>query len=110
MKYYKHKTTGDVYAYETEQDRDEYGPTELVLMTQAEVDKHLNPAPTTEQLSENARAKRDTLLSACDWTQTNDAPVNKEAWATYRQALRDIPEQAGFPETINWPTPPNDVS
>lgn len=68
------------------------------------------PQPTTEQLAAQARSKRDALLSACDWTQTNDAPVDKEAWATYRQALRDVPEQAGFPETINWPIPPNDVS
>lgn len=68
------------------------------------------PQPTTEQLATQARAKRDSLLSACDWTQVSDAPVDQEAWATYRQALRDITLQDGFPETINWPTPPNDVS
>lgn len=64
------------------------------------------PQPTTEQLADQARAKRDTLLSTSDWTQVGDAPVDKEAWASYRQALRDIPEQAGFPETINWPAHP----
>lgn len=106
MKYYKHKTTGEVYAYENEQDREEYGPAELALMTQTEVDKHLNPVPSIEQLAANARAKRDSLLSECDWTQMPDAPVDKEAWATYRQALRDVPEQAGFPQVIDWPVAP----
>lgn len=62
--------------------------------------------PTSEQLAAEARAKRNTLLAASDWTQVIDAPVDQAAWATYRQALRDITEQAGFPETINWPVAP----
>lgn len=53
-----------------------------------------------------ARDKRNALLSACDWTQVADAPVDQAAWAAYRQALRDVPEQTGFPDTINWPTEP----
>lgn len=52
------------------------------------------------------RQQRDYLLSRSDWTQVADAPVDKAAWATYRQALRDVPSQAGFPWTINWPTQP----
>jgi|LauGreDrversion4_2_1035121.scaffolds.fasta_scaffold42345_3 hypothetical protein len=52
------------------------------------------------------RAERNGLLSASDWTQVADAPVDKAAWATYRQALRDISGQAGFPWTITWPTQP----
>jgi hypothetical protein len=52
------------------------------------------------------RAQRDTLLAASDWTQVADAPVDKAAWATYRQALRDIPQQGGFPATITWPVKP----
>lgn len=59
-------------------------------------------------LKEEIRADRDKLLSASDWTQVAGAPVDQAAWATYRQALRDIPEQAGFPNTINWPTEPQD--
>ena len=55
-----------------------------------------------------ARAKRLQLLSASDWTQLPDVPMTtKEAWATYRQALRDITEQAGFPLNIVWPAPPD---
>lgn len=52
------------------------------------------------------RATRDEKLTKSDWTQVADAPVDKAAWATYRQALRDIPSQAGFPNTIDWPTQP----
>ena len=62
--------------------------------------------PTSEQLAEDARAKRNTLLAASDWTQVIDAPVNQAAWAVYRQALRDITSQAGFPTTIDWPVEP----
>jgi len=53
-----------------------------------------------------ARAKRDDLLTDSDWTQVADAPVDQAAWAVYRQALRDIPSQEGFPNTINWLTEP----
>jgi hypothetical protein len=53
------------------------------------------------------RGKRGSLLSASDWTQISDAPVNKEAWADYRQALRDIPQQAGFPNDVAWPEEPS---
>ena len=56
--------------------------------------------------ADEARALRDSLLAACDWTQVADAPVDQAAWSTYRQALRDIPDQAGFPDNVTWPTPP----
>lgn len=52
------------------------------------------------------RADRDRLLTASDWTQVADAPVDAVAWATYRQSLRDVPAQAGFPFTVEWPTKP----
>jgi hypothetical protein len=52
------------------------------------------------------RSQRDRLLSASDWTQVADAPVDKAAWATYRQALRDMPEQEGFPD-VTFPNDPN---
>lgn len=58
--------------------------------------------PTAEEV----RAERDKHLSASDWTQLGDAAVNQAAWATYRQALRDIPEQEGFPSEIAWPAKP----
>jgi hypothetical protein len=58
------------------------------------------------EFATNARNQRDTLLTQTDWTQVADAPVDKAAWAAYRQALRDVPQQAGFPVTITWPEKP----
>lgn len=52
------------------------------------------------------RAERNRLLAECDWTQVADAPVDKEAWAAYRQALRDITAQEGFPESVVYPEKP----
>jgi len=59
-------------------------------------------------LARKIRANRDALLSQSDWTQVPDAPVDQQAWAEYRQALRDVPQQSGFPTDINWPTKPNE--
>ena len=56
--------------------------------------------------AERVRADRDQRLAKCDWTQVADAPVDKQAWATYRQALRDVPSQAGFPWNVQWPAQP----
>jgi len=57
--------------------------------------------------AQQARQQRDALLAACDWTQLPDAPLTtRAAWAEYRQALRDVPTQPGFPEEILWPSPP----
>ena len=52
------------------------------------------------------RAQRNTLLAQTDWTQVEDAPVDQTAWAAYRQALRDIPQQGGFPTIVTWPVKP----
>jgi hypothetical protein len=52
------------------------------------------------------RDERNAKLVASDWTQVADAPVDKSAWAAYRQDLRDITAQEGFPWDINWPTQP----
>ena len=50
---------------------------------------------------------RHLLLTRSDWTQLPDVPSEtKEAWAAYRQALRDITKQTGYPYEINWPTVP----
>lgn len=71
---------------------------------QAEVDRLI-----AEQPAKKARAKRDTLLTASDWVtvramDTGD-PVPAD-WQEYRQALRDITGQPGFPDTIDWPQEP----
>lgn len=52
------------------------------------------------------RAQRANLLKDSDWTQIADATVNKAIWANYRQQLRDVPQQAGFPWQVQWPTQP----
>jgi hypothetical protein len=56
--------------------------------------------------AKSVRASRDEKLKDCDWTQVADAPVDKAVWATYRQALRDVTTQTGFPWTITWPDAP----
>ena len=53
----------------------------------------------------NVREQRDTKLAECDWTACSDVTMS-EAMTTYRQALRDITAQAGFPWTVEWPTQP----
>ena len=57
-------------------------------------------------LAREIRKERDQLLTESDWTQVADAPVDQTAWATYRQALRDVPSQEGFPSDVTWPTKP----
>jgi hypothetical protein len=69
------------------------------------------PAPTPEQLEAQAREKRNQLLAESDWTQLPDARAAMGAekateWDAYRQALRDVPQQPGFPAEINWPVKP----
>jgi hypothetical protein len=63
---------------------------------------------TVEQ-AQSVRAERDKKLSECDWrvikSLENNQPQDFQ-WAAYRQALRDVPSQAGFPWTITWPQPP----
>lgn len=63
-------------------------------------------AAATAQKSASVRMERTQKLKDSDWTQVADAPVDKAAWATYRQSLRDITSQAGFPWTVNWPVQP----
>lgn len=61
----------------------------------------------TDELIQNVLQKRQILLSGSDWTQLPDVPLEtKSAWATYRQALRDITNQPGFPESVLWPNQP----
>jgi len=52
------------------------------------------------------RAERDRLLAASDWTQVSDAPVDAAAWATYRQQLRDLPQNYILPYDVEWPEEP----
>lgn len=61
-----------------------------------------------DRISEQVRVQRNNALSMSDWTQLPDSPfseITKQAWATYRQNLRDITTQPTFP-TVIWPIKP----
>lgn len=60
----------------------------------------------TDTQAAQVRSQRDSALADSDWTQVADAPVDQAAWAVYRQELRDIPQQAGFPFDVSWPVAP----
>lgn len=55
---------------------------------------------------DDLRSRRDAMLSACDWTQVPDAPVDHAAWAAYRQQLRDLPSVVDDPLNVLWPETP----
>jgi hypothetical protein len=64
---------------------------------------------TDEQLISSATIKRKDLFLQSDWTQLSDVQLTVaqvDAWKVYRQALRDITDQPGYPGTIIWPTIP----
>lgn len=78
---------------------------------------HSNPAAWLERAksedfnfaAKSVRAERDRLLDESDWTQVTDSPLSpgKMAdWSVYRQTLRDIPKQPGFPRAVVWPEKP----
>lgn len=71
----------------------------------AEPDDEGKAAMDTAQ-AKVVRDDRNRRLADCDWTQLPDAPVDSTAWAAYRQELRDISAQAGFPWDIQWPEQP----
>jgi len=64
-----------------------------------------NIPPTANEI----RAKRNSLLSETDWLVIRSVeegqPLSAE-WVAYRSALRNVPEQSGFPQDVNWPTVP----
>ena len=64
------------------------------------------PDATNIQLWEQIRLWRARELGSCDWTQVADSTADKAAWATYRQALRDLPSQNADPKKIVFPSRP----
>jgi len=73
--------------------------------TAAEQEAEYKAMKDAEQAA-NVRRTRTEKLKDSDWTQIADSTADKAAWAVYRQALRDITGQAGFPWTIDWPEAP----
>ena len=77
------------------------------------VEKWVSTSATQDEITERTtnkaaqvRAERDAMLAATDYTQLADAPGDATAWATYREALRNLPTRSGFPWTMTWPTKP----
>jgi hypothetical protein len=63
--------------------------------------------PSNEDIIRGIKNWRTRELASCDWTQLADSPVaNKQAWATYRQKLRDLPQQGPDPKLWVFPVPP----
>jgi hypothetical protein len=80
--------------------------TDTAEATAAEQEAAYKAQKDAEQ-AKAVRADRNQKLGQTDWTQGKDIADNiSTAWATYRQALRDVPSQAGFPWTVQWPTQP----
>ena len=73
--------------------------------TAAEQEAAYHAMKDAEQ-AKNVRDGRTQKLKDSDWTQIADSTADKTAWATYRQALRDLPSATGFPWTMTWPTEP----
>jgi hypothetical protein len=78
-----------------------------------ELDNKWHKTKTVVQLSEgvaarNIRRTRDSLIAQTDWLGASDVTMSTE-WSTYRQALRDIPQQSGFPFNVTYPTNPNEI-
>ena len=65
-----------------------------------------SPEATNEQMWEQIRLWRNAELKSTDWTQVDDAPVDKTAWAEYRQALRDLPAQGVLADDAEFPVKP----
>ncbi|MBR1777610.1 MAG: phage tail assembly chaperone [Alphaproteobacteria bacterium] len=70
-------------------------------------EKGFLPVLSDEAKSEKIRKKRNYLLAVSDWTQIPDSSIDcKEKWQKYRQCLRDLPAQPGFPRNVKWPEKP----
>jgi hypothetical protein len=65
------------------------------------------PDATNEQKWEQIKLWRNGELARTDWTMHTDAPTDKTAWATYRQALRDLPAQGGNADNATIPSAPS---
>ena len=64
------------------------------------------PDATDEQKWEQIKLWRNAELARTDWTQLTDAPVDKQNWASYRQSLRELPDQGGLADNAEFPIAP----
>ena len=87
-----------------------YSQAETTLNNELKRLDDLSPVNTTTYQWEILRNQRDDKLLFCDWTQGNDTPLGsskKTEWATYRQALRDLPANTSDPKNPTWPSEPS---
>ena len=110
MNYYK-DNQNNVFAYSDIQTPKDG----LNKITEQEALELTNPPPTTEQIAAQVRAERDAKVEAIRWRierhkdeQELGIPLTEpfEPLLHYVQALRDVPQQAGFPESVEWPVEP----
>lgn len=84
--------------------------TQITYTTEEQAEYDINKAAwdagANDRKAAEVRSERNTKLAATDWTQISDATSDKQAWVTYRQALRNISTQAEFPNNVTWPTQP----
>ena len=106
MKYFKNIKNNEVFAFEEDGSQDHLITDDMISITNEEHAELTAPPPPT---ASDIRATRDYLLTETDWVVVKhnelSAPIPQE-WLDYRQALRDITEQTGFPEEIEWPQEP----
>ena len=104
----------EVYVYSEIQIEQGYADG-LKELTEQELEDYLNPFPTPEELAEQVRAERDILIQQIEWRVNRhyqelelDLTPTEELrpLVEYIQALRDVPQQEGFPTNIVWPVPP----
>lgn len=118
MKYYRHEVTGDVYAFESDGSQDSYIGADLVLMTDEQVEVHVNPPVPHEQIEAAEREWRDAAVTAVLWLRerhrdeqdlqrsTTLTPAQFAELLNYLQALRDWPQSEAFPAIEHRPVAP----
>lgn len=115
MFYYKNKKTKEIYAYETEDEKKQFGSKGLIKMTEKEIENHINPVSTKEQLEAQKRSERNRLLDEMDLKvqiYNEQKKIGTETLSDdeyilllkYKQYLRDITSEKDFPniEILNW--------
>jgi len=79
----------------------------VALTEEEEAELAVWESEADDRAADNIRSERDEKLKATDWRACSDLTLSTE-WATYRQALRDITTQEGFPNSVVWPTEPGE--
>lgn len=110
MIYFKN-ANDEVFAYETQIEREQFGGVDLVEMTPEETESHLNPTPTPEELASIERVWRDGELDRADVelnkVQDGMGTGTVAVWREYRCALRNWPESEFFPDSTKRPVAPD---